>query len=112
MLKASESCAHRQPRQLWYPGTTADNNPLSFNLNIRHPVANLHDETANTSIERYTTVFEDGRNAGTLTYQGSAEDAATAFLAMLQGLQVLARAKGDVKAFGPAAASYVDSISR
>ena len=69
-------------------------------------------ETADLCIERYAAVFEEGRSAGTLHFEGSSEAAATAFLAMLQGLQVLARAKGDPSAFTPAADSYIDSIAR
>ena len=37
---------------------------------------------------------------------------ATASLAMLQGIQVLARAKSDVDSSFPIAASYIDSIDR
>ena len=33
------------------------------------------------------------------------------FFAMLQGLQTLCRAKGDLRAFKKAAASYIDSIT-
>ena len=68
-------------------------------------------ETASLGIERYAKVFEDGRTVGTLDYNGSPDEAAAAFLAMLQGLQVLARAKADIDSFLPAAVSYIDSIS-
>ena len=68
-------------------------------------------ETVNLTVERYARVFDEGRKAGTLDFKGSAEDAGAAFLAMLQGLQVLARAKDDVDSFYPAAGSYIDSIS-
>ena len=68
-------------------------------------------ETTHLGIERYAKVFEDGREAATLKFEGSSQEAATAFLAMLQGLQVLARAQGDMSRFLPAAASYIDSIS-
>ena len=68
-------------------------------------------ETANLSIERYATVFEEGKSAGTLKFKGSTRDAATAFLSMLQGLQVMARASGDLDSFSSAASSYIDSIS-
>ena len=70
----------------------------------------LH-STANLIIGRYAKVFKAGRSAGTLTFRGSAEDAATAFLALLQGLQVLIRASGDLDAFLPAASTYIDSLS-
>ena len=68
-------------------------------------------DTANLSIERYATVFEEGQSTGSLSFKGTARDAATAFLSMLQGLQVMARANGDLDTFAPAALSYIDSIS-
>lgn len=75
------------------------------------PLKDAMSETANLSIGRYTEVFDAGRDSGTLVFQGSSEDAATAFLAMLQGLQALARAKGELDSFFPAASSYIDSLS-
>ncbi len=68
-------------------------------------------DTVTLIVERYASVFRSGRDNGTLNYQGSAEAAGAAFLAMLQGLQVMARAKGDIDSFLPAADSYIDSIS-
>ena len=68
-------------------------------------------ETANGSIERYSALFEAGKKSGTLEFKGAAEEAASAFLAMLQGLQLLARAKADSELLYPAALSYIDSIS-
>lgn len=70
------------------------------------------EETAKLVIQRYAQVFAEGRTAGTLAFEGSPEDAGGAFLAMLQGLQVLVRAMGNLDAFRPAAESYVDSITR
>ncbi len=67
--------------------------------------------TANVTIDRYTAVFHHGRQEGTLKFQGSSKQAATSFLAMLQGLQVLARAKNDFPAFTKAASSYINSIA-
>jgi TetR/AcrR family transcriptional regulator, transcriptional repressor for nem operon len=67
--------------------------------------------TADATIDRYKKVFEQGRREGTLTFEGSPKQAATAFLAMLQGLQVLARAQRDLAAFAKAASSYIQSIA-
>jgi TetR/AcrR family transcriptional repressor of nem operon len=67
--------------------------------------------TTRLALNRYAKVFEEGRNAGTLRFEGSPEHAAAAFLAMLQGLQIVARAQNNYDAFRPAAASYIDSIS-
>lgn len=68
-------------------------------------------ETAELVVQRYSRVFVEGREKGTLSFAGSPAAAAAAFLALLQGLQVLARAKGDVDSFGPAAESYIASIA-
>lgn len=67
--------------------------------------------TAVDSIALYTRVFTQGRAEGSLDFAGSPEDAATAFLALLQGLQTLARAKGDLGIFQRASESYIASIS-
>ncbi|MEO1128816.1 MAG: helix-turn-helix domain-containing protein [Planctomycetota bacterium] len=63
------------------------------------------------SIERYAEVFEQGTREQSLRFEGTASDAAAAFLALLEGLQVLARARGDHALFGRAAQSYIESIT-
>lgn len=67
-------------------------------------------EAAEGAIGRFAMIFAQGRDEGTLVFQGTPEHAATAFFAMLQGLQTLCRAKGDTRAFKKAAATYIDSI--
>ena len=67
--------------------------------------------SATRSIDRYARVFEQGRREGSLRFEGAPADAAAAFLALLEGLQVLARAKRDHDAFVRAAASYIDSVT-
>ncbi|MEM6506403.1 MAG: TetR/AcrR family transcriptional regulator [Planctomycetota bacterium] len=62
------------------------------------------------SIDRYARVFEQGIREGTLKFDGSAEDAAAGFLALVEGLQVLSRAKRDFKLFKRATDSYINSI--
>lgn len=66
---------------------------------------------ADASIERFAEVFKQGREEGSLQYEGTPVDAATAFFAMMQGLQALCRAKGDSIAFKGAARSYVESLT-
>ena len=56
-------------------------------------------------------VHQQGRDEGSLRYTGSPKDAALAFLGMLQGLQILARAVGKTETFAAAAAAFIDSIS-
>lgn len=63
------------------------------------------------SIDRYSRVFEQGQREGSLRFEGSPSDAAAAFLAMAEGLQVLARARRDLGMFSRAASSYIDSIT-
>ena len=67
---------------------------------------------AKASISRFAEVFAQGRKDGTLEFEGSPTDAATAFFAMLQGLQALCRAKGDTKAFKKTASSFIESLVR
>ncbi|MEM7009849.1 MAG: TetR/AcrR family transcriptional regulator [Verrucomicrobiota bacterium] len=67
-------------------------------------------KTTEMSVVRYAAVFEQGRAEGSLEFEGQPKDVAFAFLAMLQGMQVLSRAKQDESAFGPAAAGFIGSI--
>lgn len=67
-------------------------------------------DAAKASISRFAEVFAQGRREGTLEFEGSATDAATAFFAMLQGLQALCRAKGDIRAFKKTASSFIESL--
>lgn len=62
------------------------------------------------SIDRYARVFEQGQREGSLRFEGSPTDAAAAFLALVEGLQILARAKRDLDMFSRSAASYIESI--
>lgn len=62
------------------------------------------------SIDRYARVFEQGQREGSLRFDGAPADAAAAFLALVEGLQVLARAKRDLDMFSRAASSYIESI--
>ena len=66
--------------------------------------------SASLAIDRYARVFEQGKREKTLKFEGDPVDAAAAFLALLEGLQVLARAKRDFGIFTRAAKSYIDSI--
>lgn len=67
--------------------------------------------TADLSVERYTTVFQQGRSEGTLQFSGEPKQAAQAFLGMLQGLQILLRAEGKLDGLTPAANAFIKSIS-
>ncbi|MEM1331431.1 MAG: TetR/AcrR family transcriptional regulator [Planctomycetota bacterium] len=64
------------------------------------------------SIDRYSRVFEQGRREGSLRFEGEPADAAATFLALLEGLQVLARSKRDFDLFSRASTSYIDSVTR
>lgn len=66
---------------------------------------------ANETIRIFAEVFKQGRDEGSLEFVGQEEDAATSFLAMLQGLQAISRATGDKKSLLKAVASYVASLS-
>ena len=64
------------------------------------------------AVDRFSRVFEQGRREKSLRFEGTPEAAAAAFLGMLQGLQVLARAQGDPAAVTEAAATYIQAISK
>ena len=64
------------------------------------------------AVDRFSRVFEQGRREGSLQFEGSPETAASAFLGMLQGLQVLARAERNPGAVTDAANTYIQAISR
>lgn len=66
---------------------------------------------AEGAVGRFAMIFAQGREEGSLCFEGTPEHAAMGFFAMLQGLQTLCRAKSDVRAFKKAAATYIDSIS-
>ncbi|MHA7811968.1 MAG: TetR/AcrR family transcriptional regulator [Phycisphaerales bacterium] len=66
--------------------------------------------SATRSIDRFSQVFEQGRRDGSLSYEGTSEAAGAAFLAMLEGLQVLARSKRDPDMFTRAAKGYINSL--
>ena len=68
-------------------------------------------QTAKAAVARFAKVFEQGQADGSLDFSGQTTDAAMAFFAMLQGLQVLARASGSTDAYRAAARTYIDSIT-
>jgi len=69
-------------------------------------------ETANASVRTFAGVFEQGQEEGSLCFEGSPEDAARGFLALMQGLQQLARYSHDVELFGSTMNAYLKNIER
>lgn len=67
--------------------------------------------TIQSIVERFALVFEQGLKEGSLRYEGSAKDAARAFLAMLQGLQMIARTADDPEILRTGVESYINTIS-
>lgn len=68
-------------------------------------------QAAEGATGRFAMIFAQGQKEGSLAFEGSPKHAAMAFFAMLQGLQMLCRTKGDTRAFKKAAATYIDSIA-
>ena len=66
--------------------------------------------SANATIDRFSKIFKQGRKDQSLVFGGEPEAAATAFLAMLQGLQVLARTKQQSDVFEKAVESYISAL--
>lgn len=65
---------------------------------------------ATKTIERFTRIFKQGRQEKSLKFEGSADAAAMAFLAMLQGLQILGRALQDPDSLIPGLRTYVQAL--
>ena len=62
-------------------------------------------------VDRFSLVFEQGMEEGSLSFGGDAKDAARAYLAMLQGLQMMARAADDLEILRQGVESYITTIS-
>ncbi len=58
-----------------------------------------------------SAVFDQGREEGSLEFQGDPESSEIGYFTLLQGLQVLLQAKGDHSALEGAAAVYIDAIT-
>lgn len=67
-------------------------------------------ETAQAAIRTFTKIFEEGKKSGELLYSGTATEAATAFLALLQGLQQVARYTNAPESFMSSVDAYLKSI--
>lgn len=83
-----------------------------------HGLGTLSDEVredmrraATRTIDRFALVFAQGRREGSMRHAGSDEASAAAFLALLEGLQVLARTMDDPELFGAGVAEYIGSIT-
>lgn len=67
-------------------------------------------ETAQAALRAFTQIFEQGKEEGSLSFEGSAQDAARAFLALLQGMQQLARYSGDSTTFDSTLEAYLSTL--
>ena len=86
-------------------------NAIGSGLESLSPAATAElQAAANGAIGRFAEIFAQGRAEGSLEFEGTPTHAAMGFFAMLQGLQTLCRAKGDMRAFKKAATSFIDSI--
>ena len=68
-------------------------------------------KAADGAVGRFAMIFAQGREEGSLDFDGGSRQAAMAFFAMLQGLQALCRAKNELRGFKNAAASFIESIT-
>jgi len=64
-----------------------------------------------TNVVWLAHVLKDGRAAGTLTFDGAADDAARALLGALQGAMLLARPYGDVARFQATTAHTLGALT-
>jgi len=66
---------------------------------------------ADATIELYAQVFQQGHDEVSLDFEGTPEEVATGFFAMLQGLQTLSRAVENPSALMTAARHYINRIT-
>lgn len=67
---------------------------------------------AKHAARRFELVFAEGRDEGTLAFEGKPIDAAIGFLAMLQGLQAFLRSSGGTaSSFRRSASVYIESLT-
>lgn len=74
-----------------------------------HSCAILQNSIEST-VEIFSRVFLQGQEEGSLSFDGTATDAAYAFLAFLVGTQIVARAHGGVEMFEKASGILIDSL--
>ena len=67
-------------------------------------------ETANAATRAFGRIFEQGAQEGSLHFNGSHTTAAQTFLALLQGLQQLARCSNNLDILKDSAASYITTL--
>ncbi|MGB0370324.1 MAG: TetR/AcrR family transcriptional regulator [Opitutales bacterium] len=76
---------------------------------------NLQEEMSNTAeaaIAIFAGVFDQGRTEKSLKFNGSSEEAARSFLAMLQGMQQMARYSGVPENFMGAVDAYLKNLEK
>ncbi len=67
-------------------------------------------QTADSSVRTFARIFQQGQDDGQLIFSGTPEDAARSFLALLQGMQQLARFSQDLKLFDTTVTSYLKNM--
>lgn len=67
---------------------------------------------ANGAVETFSKIFAQGREEGSLKFEGTSEDAARAFLALLQGMQQLARYCDDPDIFRTSINAYLSTLEK
>ncbi len=66
--------------------------------------------TIQNTVSIFGAVFKQGRQEKSLTFTGTAEEAAFAFFSLLVGAQTIARSHGGVALFSKAAGSYISGL--
>ena len=68
--------------------------------------------TIKNTVSIFSTVFNQGRREKSLTFTGTAEEAAFAYFSLLLGVQLLARSHGGVTLFQQATELFISGLER
>ncbi len=77
---------------------------------LSQPLQRELKETAEAALRTFTLIFAQGKEEGSLRFEGPPEVAARGFLALLQGMQQLARFSGDVPTFASTLDAYLAQL--
>ncbi len=84
---------------------------ISTNSNtLQDGSCHILQSTIKNTVSIFTTVFEQGRQDGSLKFTGTNDEAAFAFFSLLIGAQTIARSHGEGQLFHQATESYISSL--
>ena len=86
---------------------------ISTNSNtLQDSSCNILQSTIENTVSIFAAVFEQGRQEESLTFTGTDDETAFAFLSLLIGAQTIARSHGGVQLFHQAAEVFISGIEK